>query len=265
MKRKQTEERHLKVSDFMSSPVVTVRPDMSFADSVKMMILKSIGNLVVVEGEKVHGIITERELLQHLVLSKTVPNKQVKYILTQKFTKINPETSILGAAKTMISKKARLLVFRKDRRTGADQLAGILTASDIVRAFLQTDRDPSIESAMTNRIYAVRPDNTILAAAKMMLKKGIGSVVVTANGSPYAIFTERDLLNRVLGEHVDIEEKVGAYCTRPVVTAKLGIGAKDAAKIMFSHKIKRLPLTKGDKVVAMVTARDLVEAFQRGR
>jgi CBS domain-containing protein len=49
-----------------------------------------------------------------------------------------------------------------------------------------------------------------------------------------------------------------------VVTARLGIGAKDAAKIMFSHKVKRLPLTKGGKIVAMVTARDLVEAFGSG-
>jgi CBS domain-containing protein len=145
-----------------------------------------------------------------------------------------------------------------------DKLSGIITASDIVRAFLQTDRNPSIESAMSNTIFVVRPSNTILAAAKMMLKKGIGSVVVTANGSPYAIFTERDLLNKVLGEQIDIEDKVGAYCTHPVVTAKLGIGAKDAAKIMFARKIKRLPLTKRGKIVAMVTARDLVETFQRG-
>lgn len=262
--KQQAEEQHLKVGDFMSSPVVTVRPDTNFVDAVQMLILKGIGNLAVVQGEKVDGIITERELLQHLVLNKTVPNKQVKYVLTQKFTKINPEMNIVEAASTMILKKARLLVFRKDRRTGVDQLAGIITASDIVRAFLQTDRNPSIESAMTNRIFTLKPGSTILAAAKMMLKKGIGSVVVTANGSPYAIFTERDLLNRVLGEHVDIEDRVGAYCTHPVVTAKLGIGAKDAAKIMFERKIKRLPLTKGGKVVAMVTARDLVEAFQRG-
>ena len=260
----QAEEHHLKVGDFMSSPVVTARPDTNFVDAVQMMILKGIGNLVVVEGEKVDGIITERELLQHLVLNKTVPNKQVRYVLTQKFTKITPETSIPEAARIMISKKARLLAFRKDRRTGADQLAGIITASDIVRAFLQTDRNPSIEGAMTNRIFTLKPGSTILAAAKMMLKKGIGSVVVTANGSPYAIFTERDLLNRVLAEHVDIEDKVGAYCTHPVVTARLGIGARDVARIMLAHKIKRLPLTKGGKVVAMVTARDLVEAFQRG-
>jgi CBS domain-containing protein len=256
--KQQAEEQHLKVEDFMSSPVVAVGPDTNFVDAVQMMILKGIGNLAVVEGNKVHGIITERELLQHLILNKTVPNKQVKYVLTQKFTRITPDTSILEAAKTMISKKARLLVFRKDR------LAGIITASDIVRAFLETDRNPPIEGAMTNKIFTLKPGNTILAAAKKMFKKGIGSVVVTANGSPYAIFTERDLLNRVLGEHADIEDKVGAYCTHPVTTAKLGIGAKDAAKIMFSHKVKRLPLTRSGKIVAMVTARDLVEAFQRG-
>ena len=263
--KQQAEERHLKVGDFMSSPVVTVRPDTNFVDAVQMMILKGIGNLAVIEGEMVDGIITERELLQHLVLNKAVPNKQVKYVLTQKFTKITPETSIFEAAKTMISKKARLLVFRKDRRTGADQLAGIITASDIVRAFLQTDRNPSIESAMTNRIFTVGPDNTILAAAKMMLKKGIGSVAVTTNGSPYAIFTERDLLNKVIGQGVDIEEMVGQYCSVPVITTKVGIGANEAGRLMFAHKVKRLPLLKGDRVVAMVTARDLVEAFQRGR
>lgn len=263
--KQQARERLLRVGNFMSSPVVTVRPETSFVDAVRLMILKGIGNLVVVGGEKVDGIITERELLQHLVLNKTVPNKQVRYVLTQKFTKITLETSILDAARTMISKKARLLVFRKDKRTGSDQLAGIITASDIVRAFLQTGRNPSIESAMTNKVFTLKPGSTILAAAKMMLKKGIGSVVVSENGSPYAIFTERDLLNRVLGEHADIEDKLGAYCTHPVVTARLGIGAKESAKIMFSHKIKRLPLTKGDEVVAMVTARDLVEAFQRGR
>lgn len=254
----------MKVGDFMSSPVVAVQPDTNFVDAVQMMIAKGIGNLAVVEGEKVFGIITERELLQHLALNKNVPNKLVKYVLTQKFTKVTPDTSILEAAKTMITKKVRLLVFEKVKQTGVDQLVGIITASDLVRAFLQTDKNPSIKRAMTNRIFTVRPDSTILGATKVMLKKGIGSVVISANGSPYTIFTERDLLNKVLGEHVDIEDKVGAYCTLPIVSTEIGIGAKDAAKIMSSHKIKRLPLTKGGKIVAMVTARDLVEAFQRG-
>lgn len=253
------------VGSFMSSPVVWVGPDDSFLDAVQTMILRGIGNLAVMDGERVLGVITERELLHHLVMNKTLPNKQVKYLLSKRFSKVTPETGIVEAAKTMIAKKTRLLVFQKDKLTGSDHLVGIITASDIVRAFLKINRNPTIESAMANKIYAVRPDSTILGAAKMMLKKGIGSVVVTMNGSPYGIFTERDLLNRVLAEHVDIEDRVGAFSTSPVVSSKLGIRAKGAGKIMLSRKIKRLPLTKGGRIVAMVTARDLVEAFQRGK
>lgn len=263
--KQRTVKRDRNVGSFMSSPIVWVGPDTTFLDAVRKMILRGIGNLAVLDGERVLGVITERELLQHLVLNKTLPNKQVKYLLNQRFTKVTPETGILEAAKTMISKRARLLVFQKDKLTGSDYLVGIITASDIVRAFLKTARNPTIESAMSNKIYTIRPDSTILGAVKMMLKRGIGSVVVTQNGSPYGIFTERDLLNRVLAEHVDIEDKVGAFSTSPLVSSKLGIGAKTAGRIMLSRKIKRLPLTKEGRVVAMVTARDLVEAFQRGR
>ncbi|HEX7032300.1 MAG TPA: CBS domain-containing protein [Nitrososphaera sp.] len=267
--RTRVRKKPLKVGSFMSSPVISARPETSLLDAVDEMIKYGIGTIVIVDGERVVGVITEREILHHLVVDKTIPNKQVKYLLTQKFAKVTPETSILDAARIMISKKARLLVFQKDKRTGVDQLVGIITASDLVRAFLKADsrKNPSIERAMTNKIFTLSPESTILAAVKMMVKKRIGSVVVTTNGPPYAIFTERDLLNRVLArKHTDTEERVGDYCTYPIVTAKVGITAKRAAKIMLSRKIKRLPLTTKDKrIVAMLTARDLVEAFQRGR
>jgi CBS domain-containing protein len=260
----QTDYQLLKVGDFMSSPVITVHPDTRFSDAVQTMLLKGIGNIVVMEGANVTGILTEREMLLHLALNKAIPDKQIKYVSTQKIAKVTPDTDVLEAAKTMISKKARLLVFQKDRRTGiSDQLIGIITASDIVRALLKSKSNPRIEGAMANKIVALQPNSTILNAVKIMLKKGIGSVIVSANGSPYAIFTERDLLNRVLGENVDIEEKIGDYCTCPIITAKLGIGAKEAGKLMLRHKIKRLPLTRYGKIIAMVTARDLVEAYVR--
>ncbi len=260
----RTEEKQLRVADFMSSPVVSVSSETNFVDAIRLMVGKRIGNVVVVDDEKVSGIITERELLQYLVLNKTIPNKQVKYILARNFAKLEPDTSVLDAAKTMIRRKTRLLVFQKHKVTKADHLVGIITASDLVRAFLETDRNPKIEGAMTNRIITIHPSNTILNAVKVMFKKRIGSVIVTADGSPYGIFTERDLLNKVIGQGVDIEEKVGQYCSFPVVTAKVGVGANEAGRLMFAHKIKRLPLTKGERIAAMVTARDLVSAFQRG-
>lgn len=263
----QSGEKQVRVADFMSSPVISVSAETKFVRAIQLMVSNQIGNVVVIDKEKVSGIITEREILQYLVLNKAIPNKQVKYILTRNFTKVEPDTSVLEAAQIMIRRKTRLLVFRNHKLTKgvADRLVGIITASDLVRAFLETDRNPQLEAAMTNKIVTVHPNNTILSAAKLMFKKRIGSIIVTADGRPNGILTERDLLNKVIGQDVDIDEKVGQYCSAPVISAKVGIGANEAARLMFAHKIKRLPLTKGDRIVAMVTARDLVEVFQSGR
>jgi CBS domain-containing protein len=264
----QAEEEQLRVANFMSSPVISISAETEFVKAVQLMVDKRIGNVVVINNETVSGIITEREILQYLVLDKTIPNKRVKYVLTRNFTRLEPEISVREAARTMIRRKTRLLVFRKHKAVKgrrADHLIGIITASDLARAFLETDRNPQLESAMTNKIVTIHPNNTILNAAKLMFKKRIGSVIVSADEHPFGIFTERDLLNKVIGQGVDIEEMVGQYCSVPVITTKIGVGANEAGRLMFAHKIKRLPLLKEDRVVAMVTARDLVEAFQRGR
>jgi CBS domain-containing protein len=89
-------------------------------------------------------------------------------------------------------------------------------------------------------IFEVKPDSTILNAVKLMLRKGIGRVILGAGAAPYAIFTERDLLNRILFKHVNIEERVSGHCSYPLVTARLGVGARDAGKIMLKNKIKSL-------------------------
>lgn len=255
-----------RVGDFMSSPVITAHPDTSFSHAVRTMLLKGIGSVVVTEGEKAFGILTEREMLLHLALNKKIPDKQIKYVLTQKIAKVAPNTDVFEAARIMISSKARLLVFQNETRTGvSDQLIGIITASDLVRAFLKVGSNPSIKNAMANKIIIMQqPSSTILNAVKRMLKKGIGSIIVSANGPSYAIFTERDLLNKVLGKDIDVEEKIGRYCTSPVINANLGIGAKEAGRLMIRHKIKRLPLIQYGKIVAMVTARDLVEVYLQG-
>lgn len=247
----------LKVEDCMTPNPVTVQPEVSFPDAIAIMANKGIGNLIVAEKNKPTNILTEREVLQYLVASRRIPNKSIKDALLQSFIRITPTSSIMEAAKTMISKKTRLLVFENDN------LVGIITASDLVRAFRKTGSNPSLEGIMTMKVIKLPYDDTIFAACRSMHQKRIGSVIVTKNETPYGIFTERDLLVKVLLKNVDLEEKVGDYCSSPLITTLIGIRANDAATIMSDNKIKRLPMMKMGKLVAMVTARDLVEAFQR--
>jgi CBS domain-containing protein len=84
-------------------------------------------DLVVIEDEKPVGILTEREIIQYLSQWLKIPNRLLEYVRVQPFEAARPDTSIFEAAKTMISKKSRLLVFDSDN----DNLVEIITASDV--------------------------------------------------------------------------------------------------------------------------------------
>ena len=57
--------------------------------------------------------------------------------------------------------------------------------------------------------------------------------------------------------------EVGDACSYPLVTAPVGISVHDAALIMTSKHIRRLPITKDKKLVGILSARDLVEVYAR--
>lgn len=243
----------LPVANYMTSYPIRVSKSSYFGDVVEVMASHGIGNVVVVHTKRPVGIITERELLQSIVSCPAdFYEKQIGQLGHQKFVSIEPSMSILKAAKTMIRKKARLLVFDDNK------LVGIITASDMLRAFRKTDESPSLNRVLSDHIYTCSQQDPIFKAIKLMHQKKIGSVLVGKTG----IFTERDLLVHILANNVDLNLPVGGYSTYPLVTAKYGIDAKDAASIMAKNNIKRLALTKNGVIAGIVTARDVVDAYQ---
>jgi acetoin utilization protein AcuB len=56
---------------------------------------------------------------------------------------------------------------------------------------------------------------------------------------------------------------VGKHCSRPIITAPLKSSVKEAVTLMKKNKIKRLPLTTDGRIVGIVTARDIVEAYAK--
>jgi CBS domain-containing protein len=97
----------------------------------------------------------------------------------------------------------------------------------------------------------------------MMGEKRIGSVIITSKGEPIGIFTERDLLTSFLAKDRPLSEEVGGASSSPLITAPLGISIREAGNIMASKHVRRLPIVKNGKIVGIVTARDLVEAYAK--
>ncbi len=111
---------------------------------------------------------------------------------------------------------------------------------------------------MVKDIVFVEYKTTVLEVCKIMGQKRIGSVIVTRENKPYGIFTERDLVSKVLIEG-DLNEEVGKYTSTPLITISPEYTVKESAKIMADMGIKRLVIVENGEVKGIFTASDLAK------
>ncbi|MHC1637129.1 MAG: CBS domain-containing protein [Candidatus Nezhaarchaeales archaeon] len=116
---------------------------------------------------------------------------------------------------------------------------------------------------MTKSVVTVKPDISVTEAAKIMCLKRIGSVLLDQGEGPYAIFTERDLVTKVVARGFPFDAPLEAYASKPLITIKSEATIHEAALTMALKSIRRLPVVENDKIVGIITARDLVEAYAK--
>jgi CBS domain-containing protein len=116
------------VRDIMSKDVRVVRPDTMMKEVVATMNKFNIGSIIVIQGDRPVGIITERDILRRLVEPCLAPETlTARHVMTSPVLTINEGASIEEAAKLMAKKHAKRLVVMDDSK-----LVGIVTYTDIV-------------------------------------------------------------------------------------------------------------------------------------
>ena len=247
------------VSDIMSKDVVTISADATMAEVAKVMGEKHIGSLVILEKDEPKGIVTERDLLSKVLAKSLDPAKvKVKDVMSSPLITIRPTAKIKEVAQTMIEKKGRLVVLRDGK------LAGIITASDLIKSLPEApETELKVDKVMTGRITSVDESMTVAEVAKIMGEQRIGSVIVDRKGEHFGIFTERDLLTTFLAKGRSLDTKVGEAASHPLITIPLGTSIHETAMTMARKHIRRLLVVEKGKIVGIVTARDLVEAYAR--
>ncbi|MFQ6135310.1 MAG: cyclic nucleotide-binding/CBS domain-containing protein, partial [Nitrososphaerales archaeon] len=202
------------------------------------------------------GVVTERGIIRELVTAGEISaDMAVERVMTTKFVRVSPDMSVEAAAEEMLSKKGRLLVFDDE------ELVGVLTVTDLVRAFSKSGKNPSFRRTASMHVYIASADESVASVLRTMHETRIGSLLITEKGAPSGIFTERDLLTKVLYKGENLTRRVGDFASRPLIELPLDSGARDAAALMVEKKIKRLPLRSESGIMGIVTARDVVEAF----
>ena len=118
-----------------------------------------------------------------------------------------------------------------------------------------------VRDIMARNVKTVRTDDTVLEAVSKMNKFRIGSVVVTNNGRPVGIVTERNIMERIVEPRLDpMMVRVKEIMSSPVITIESNAGLDEAVQVMIKKSIKKLPVTEGGKVTGILSTTDIVRS-----
>jgi CBS domain-containing protein len=201
--------------------------------------------------------------------------RHVSDIMSQDVITVEPDANMGEAARIMGEKHIGSLIVVENGKP-----LGIVTERDLLSDVIAKGSSPKnvkVEAAMSLPLITINPVATIKEAAQTMIKKKgrlavfarvmgeerIGSVVVIRGGNPVGIFTERDLLTTFLAKGRELSVPVGEVCSMPLYVIPSTTPVNVTAYVMSSRRIKRLPVVEDDKMIGIITARDLVEAYAK--
>jgi CBS domain-containing protein len=121
----------------------------------------------------------------------------------------------------------------------------------------------AIRDVMTKELVTVEPATSVAAAVTVMGIKGVGAVLVMEQGRLEGIFTERDLVRALSHDIGASSQPVTQWMTRNPVTGSPETSVERALEIMLAGNFRHLPVTEGERVMGVVSIRDLSRATLR--
>ncbi|MGH3091184.1 MAG: CBS domain-containing protein [Gaiellaceae bacterium] len=114
-----------------------------------------------------------------------------------------------------------------------------------------------VASHMSRDLLTVGPDDRLGEAAKRMVARGVGAVLVMDGERLGGILTERDLLKAVAGGLND-DARVRDWMTRHPETVEASDATEHAAALMIHGGFRHLPVMDGGAVAGIISIRDLM-------
>lgn len=263
MKRNKVQD--LRVSDFMSTDLVTVNPEDTIGDALGRMKTNDVHELPVLERKKIVGVVTMRELMRRRNLP---PSTKVSTVL-QNPPEIAPETTLPEAAEKAITTGFRAIPVVKGKA-----LVGIISRSDLVRALVETRALQGIvvRDFMTPNPQCVGEDDSVERAIQIMQSLGERTVpVVDKNRHLKGVIGMKDIVDlfarpKVREQHGDRagrEEKivieVKGVMRYPPVTVGPDGDVHRAAELMAKNRISSVIVPEKDEPAGIITALDLMQ------
>ena len=116
-----------------------------------------------------------------------------------------------------------------------------------------------LKSKAQRPMVAVKPEDTVLDAIKLLARENVGAAVVVSGDRLVGIFSERDYTRKVILKGRSSEStRVEEIMTANVVCVSPRAKTRDCMALMSEKNIRHLPVVEEGRVVGMVSIRDIV-------
>ena len=117
-----------------------------------------------------------------------------------------------------------------------------------------------VRDAMDRNVIILDEGKTCMDAIKAMMEKKVWSVVVSRNGLPVGVVTERDIIRRVISKGRDVNRvRLGDIMSTPLVTIGPDEPIGRAMELMVTKEIRRIYVVEEGRIIGRITQ---TEAFR---
>lgn len=250
----------LAVRDIMVREVVTASPTETVLTATKRMFAQDVSCVVVTDDGRVAGILTQRDLLACIARDEAgFGQLPVAERMSSPTVVAGPELSVFDAGQLLKSRQIKYLPIVSEQG-----LVGLVTQTDITRGLICLTPLQRVSEIMTPGVTTISVDATVTEAARIMWNRNISCVVVMKEHEAAGVFSQQDVVARVLSLRKNpARTPVADVMSKPVLPVPLDYSVFLAGRIMDRMRIHRLVVQDGGRVCGIVSQTDILHAVQK--
>ncbi len=263
----------MRVSTLMTRKPFTLAPDASLDEAMQLMDEHGLRHLPVVEAGRLVGVVSDPDLLaatgwlparvRELYQDRSTDQRSrtLREIVQPKVRTLGPDDTVVSAAVELVAGKIGCLPVLEH-----GELVGILTETDLVRAFADACRsarqdrsvDPPVMARMARHARSVTSDTTLGEAGELLRAMDVRHLPVVQDERVVGMVSDRDL-RRAQGTNRGPDTPLGEIMSSDVSMIEPEKPLSYAAELMLARRIGAVPVVDDDRLVGILTLTDLLD------
>ncbi len=251
-----------RISKIMTRNVASIESSEQLREAVTLMLKKDYGSIIVMQGSRLLGIVSEKSISEDVLLRGMQVNIQLKSATILPVVQLSPRTTVFEAYQRLYNAGERKAAIIENKA-----VVGIITLGDIAREIrefagkhsIESETLPDVDSVMDRNYIAVQRSFTLKKVAEAMKRNSSDYAFI--DESPFSIITVHDLLGEVYSNGSRAADFTAATAAKPrVQSITPSLNVFEANEAMGKTGFRRLAVSQG-KVTGIVTQEELVSSI----